>query len=94
MSAPPQAIQPDLSKAEPVEWEQDRPLKARLKLKDGSTLECELGIGEVLRVGNHPMTGLPVYQVGPTPMIVRLVSSPPTLRKVPAKSGQGPGGYA
>jgi len=73
--------QPDLSKAEIVDYTNlEGDGKVRLKLKDGSIIEVRLEIMNILRAGNDPNTGLPVYIVQSAPL-VRLVETPKELRK-------------
>jgi hypothetical protein len=72
---------PDLSKAEIVDYTHlEGDGKVRLKLKDGSVIEVRLEIMNILRAGNDPNTGLPVYIVQSAPL-VRLVETPKELRR-------------
>ncbi|MCI4323752.1 MAG: hypothetical protein L3K03_07015 [Thermoplasmata archaeon] len=78
--------QPDLSKAEIVDYTHlEGDGKVRLKLKDGSIIEVRLEIMNILRAGNDPNTGLPVYIVQSAPL-VRLVETPKELRKGSGRS--------
>jgi hypothetical protein len=78
---------PDLSNAEIVDYEAiEGDGKVRLKLKDGSVVEIRLEIMNILRAGNDPSTGLPIYVVQSAPL-VRLVETPKELRRAPLRPG-------
>lgn len=75
----------DPANAELVEFEQAEPnWKSRVKLAEGAVLEVEVSVGQILRVGNDPNTGFPVYNVS-TNTVVRLLSVDPKLRKKPLR---------
>jgi hypothetical protein len=57
-----------------------------LKLKDGSVLRFRSVVGAVLRVGNDPNTGLPVYALQST-NVIRLVSIPKELIRKDKETG-------
>jgi hypothetical protein len=87
MMGGPGGAPPDLSNAEIVDYEViDGDGKLRLKLKDGSVVEIRLELMNILRAGNDPNTGLPIYVVQSAPL-VRLVETPKELRKVPLRGG-------
>ena len=78
---------PDLANAEIVDYQViEGDGRVRLKLKDGSVVEIRLEIMNILRAGNDPNTGLPVYVVQSAPL-VRLVETPKELRKAPLRPG-------
>jgi hypothetical protein len=75
----------DPANAEIVEFQQTAPnWKSRLKLGDGTVLEVEVSIAQVLRVGHAPDTGFPVYNVQPS-MVVRAISIDQKSRKKPLR---------
>lgn len=87
MSAAPM---PDLSNAEPVEWEiEGRETKTRVRIKEGATMEIRLIVTGVLRNGNDPLTGLPRYHIN-TALGVSMVNCDKKLRKAALKQ-PGPG---
>ncbi len=51
-----------------------------LKLKDGAVIKVKTEIAGVLRMGNDPNTGIPVYAVQAT-NVIRLVTVPKDLMK-------------
>lgn len=75
----------DPANAELVEFEQAEPnWKSRVKLTEGAVLEVEVSVGQILRMGNDPNTGFPVYNVT-TNTVVRVVSVEPKLQKKPLR---------
>ncbi len=83
---------PNLANAELVEWCIDEgDGKTRIKVKEGATVEIQTVVMGVLRIGNDPATGLPVYSVQ-AQQLVRLLSAEKKLRKAalqPPGLGQG-----
>ena len=58
----------DLSNAEPVEWTiEGKEGRTRIRLADGSVLDVRNVIVSVMRVGNDPVSGLPLYNVNMQP---------------------------
>ncbi|MCL4343425.1 MAG: hypothetical protein JRN26_05545 [Nitrososphaerota archaeon] len=53
-----------------------------LKLKDGTVLKVKMEIAGVMRMGNDPNTGIPIYAVQTT-NVVRLAQVPQGLVKQP-----------
>lgn len=81
MPDPPPGI--DATKAEPVGFTQERPLKTKLTLDDGTVMEVEIPMGTVFRSpAYNPADGMPIYmvQVAQQPM-VRFLKVPPEMRK-------------
>jgi hypothetical protein len=81
---------PDLSTAELAEWElEGKEARARVRVKEGATLELRVVITGVLRLGNDQITGLPIYNLQWQP-VVSLVNCDKKLRKAPLRP-PGPG---
>ncbi len=59
-----------------------------LKLKDGSVIKVKMEITAVLRLGNDPNTGLPIYGIQST-NVVRMVSVPKELIKKSSPQSYG-----
>ncbi|MCY0859053.1 MAG: hypothetical protein OWQ54_01345 [Sulfolobaceae archaeon] len=57
-----------------------------LKLKDGTVIRFKVIVTAVLKVGNDPNTGMPVYAVQ-TQGVVQLVNVPKELIKKPGRGG-------
>ena len=75
------ASMPNLSNAELVEWnEEEGDGKIRIKVKEGAIVELQTVVMGVMRLGNDPATGLPVYSVQ-TQQLIRLISAEKKLRK-------------
>ncbi|MGC8569518.1 MAG: hypothetical protein ACP5LW_05890 [Nitrososphaeria archaeon] len=51
-----------------------------LRLKDGSVIKVKMEVTAVLRLGNDPNTGLPIYAIQST-NVIRMVSVPKELIK-------------
>ena len=85
----------DLSTAELMEWElEGKEPRARIRIKEGATLELRVVITQILRMGNDPNTGLPIYNVSWQP-VISLVNSDKKLRKAALRQpgpGQGSAG--
>lgn len=79
--------------AEIVNFEvEDEPKWVRVKLEDGSVLQIKMEIVGIMRNGNDPNTGLPMYMVQAT-NIIRLNQVPKELiKKNQMKGGQGSDG--
>lgn len=76
---------PDLSNAEIVEWFVDEgDGKIRIKVKEGAVLELHTVITGVLRIGNDPATGFPVYNIQ-SQNLVKLLSAERKVRKAPLR---------
>lgn len=72
----------DISKATPVAYEMEKPLKSKLVLADGTTLEIEIPLGSIFRSpGYNAQDGMPIYSVQTAPPIVRFLVVPEELRK-------------
>lgn len=80
----------DMARAEIVDWEiEGKEGKTRIRVAEGATLEVRAVITGVLRLGNDPNTGLPIYNIQ-WQNVVSLVNCDKKLRKQPLKQ-PGPG---
>ncbi|MFP3130596.1 MAG: hypothetical protein RXP28_00015 [Nitrososphaeria archaeon] len=59
-----------------------------LRLKDGSVIKVKMEITAVLRLGNDPNTGLPIYGIQST-NVVRIVNVPKELIKKSSPQSYG-----
>jgi len=71
---------------EVVEFEAEEFPWVTIKLKDGSVLRFKVVVTGVLRAGNDPNTGVPIYMVQ-TQGIVQMVRVPRELIKRPGQLG-------
>ncbi len=72
---------PGLANAELVDWQIERGEgRIRIRVKEGATLELETVVMNVLRSGNDPATGFPVYSIQ-AQQLIRLVQCDKKLRK-------------
>ncbi|MCI4317127.1 MAG: hypothetical protein L3J96_01185 [Thermoplasmata archaeon] len=80
-------FQVDMSKAEPVdEWKADPdPARIQIVITDGGhkvVMRLELNITGVQRLGNNPVTGEPIYNIGST-NVVKLLQWDRALKVAP-----------
>lgn len=81
----------DLSQAEYMDFEvEEGHGKIRVKVADGSVLEVTSHIGAIFKIGNDPVSGIPMYNVNMGQPTVRLATFPPKLRKAAVKQQAGP----
>lgn len=81
----------DLSQAEYLDFEvEEGHGKIRVKVADGAVLEVTSHIGAIFKIGNDPVTGIPLYNVSMGQPTVRLATFPPKLRKAAVKQPAGP----
>lgn len=68
---------------------EEEPKWVKIKLSDGSVIQVKMEIMAILRAGNDPNTGLPVYMIQAT-NIIRLNQVPKELiKKSSAQRGAG-----
>jgi hypothetical protein len=70
---------------EVVEFEADEFPWITIKLKDGSVLRFKVFVTGVLKIGNDPNTGIPIYSIQ-TQGAIQLVKIPKELIKKPSQS--------
>ncbi|MHB8361548.1 MAG: hypothetical protein ACYDAO_05555 [Thermoplasmataceae archaeon] len=71
---------------------EDEPKWVKVKLSDGSEIQIKMEIVAIMKNGNDPNTGLPIYMVQAT-NIIRLTNIPKELINKKQKEGdKGQGG--
>lgn len=77
---------------EAVEFESDPPEFpwVTLRLKDGTVLRFKVVVTGVLRMGNDPNTGIPIYSIQ-TQGVIQIAKIPRELIKRPGAQAKGPG---
>ncbi|BBD73929.1 hypothetical protein HS1genome_2318 [Sulfodiicoccus acidiphilus] len=78
---------PIVAQGEPtvVEFETEGEIPwVTIKLKDGSVLKMKVFVTGVIRVGNDPNTGLPIYAIQTQP-VIQNVKIPSELIKKPGR---------